>query len=171
MGLNIGHEQAPQLHHYPYHLKDCPVCLSTFPATRPNKVYCSKKCQQNASRGPRNRFESLEERKRNQNHYGRARWLAVGLYQTKPEERLGYMKQLVDSARSGDAQLRNIFTDHKLLHPDNNERWLFYRNCPGQYKTISQAADLYCKKYMYAKGGIREVLRKDYIDPPTGEVE
>jgi hypothetical protein len=94
--------------------------------------------------------------------------LAAHLYGLPPHERLGFMKLLVDAARSFDCQLRSIFTDPKLLRPDRNEPWWFHRRSPRVYLTISQAAHRYCKKFL--KAGIRKVLSPDFQEPETGEI-
>jgi hypothetical protein len=148
--------------------KICPKCSDIFIVRRRDAQFCSRKCQRNSSRGPRTIQHSPTERRRNQDHYCRALQLAADLYSTPPNQRLGFIKDLIDAARSNDSQLRSIFTDPKLLFPNRNEPWWFYRRCPSSYCTISQAADRYCRKYMGS--GVREVVSPNYSEPETGEV-
>lgn len=146
----------------------CPICQAHFMQRRKDAQFCSRSCQKNSARGPRTIRESPAERRRNSDHYSRTMELAAHLYGLPPHERLGFMKQLVDAARSHDSQLRSSFTDPKLLRAGRKEPWWFYRRSPRVYLTISQAAHSYCKKFLNA--GIRHVLSPKFQEPETGEV-
>ena len=87
-----------------------------------------------------------------------------------PAERLGFVKDLIDHARAGgDAQLRDILSNIKLLRPHPLEdRHLFHRRSRS-YLTIAQAASRYCRRFW--KANLREVGYGRAPEPPTGEVE
>ena len=77
------------------------------------------------------------------------------------------MKKLIDHARKGgDAQLRDILSNYKLLRPHPLEdRHLFHRRSRS-YLTIAQAASRYCRRFW--KADVREVVYGRA--PETGEV-
>ena len=94
--------------------------------------------------------------------------MAATLYSLPPSERLGHMKVLIDEARAGNTQLREILSNHKLLHPDPfGDVWLFYRRSRS-YCTIAQAANNYCKRYW--KANVSDVVYCRCKEPETGEV-
>ena len=78
------------------------------------------------------------------------------------------MASLIDAARTSDAQLRSILTDPLLLSASRETPGLFFRRCPSSYKTISQAADSYCRKFW--GHGVRTVIYDRCPEPETGEV-
>lgn len=150
----------------------CPRCGDAFVRHRPNKTYCTPKCAKaatrNASRGPRTVAESVDLRARARAHNARARELAEWLYTAPVGQRLGIMADLIAAALEGDAMLRNIFTDPRLLFASPiTDRRLFFRRAPGSYRTIAQAADAYCRKFWGQ--GVREVISGGCPHPPTGE--
>ncbi|MDB4112057.1 hypothetical protein N9571_05845 [Yoonia sp.] len=150
----------------------CPTCKLRFEPKRSNHKYCTTSCQKNASRGSR----KTENKSRNELHYGRALDLAELIYASPPNKRLGIMKMILEAARGEDAALRNILRDPKLLGAAPTDKHLFYRRCPSSYRTISQAADAYCRKFFglsvtaYLKDGFEgehEVARTiDYGSVP-----
>lgn len=151
---------------------NCPRCGEAFDRQRPNKTYCTPKCAKaatrNASRGPRTVVESVNLRARARAHNARARELAAWLYTAPVGQRLGIMSDLIEAARGEDAMLRNILTDPRLLFasPITDSR-LFYRRAPGSYRTIAQAADAYCRKFLGQ--GVQAVISGNCPPPPTGE--
>lgn len=146
----------------------CPSCCNPFQPQRSNQRYCSRPCQKNASRGSRTVADSWEERHRSSAHYTRALRLAYDIYTLRPDKRLGFMASLIDAARTSDAQLRSILTDPLLLSASRETPGLFFRRCPSSYKTISQAADSYCRKFW--GHGVRAVIYGRCPEPATGEV-
>jgi hypothetical protein len=117
---------------------------------------------------PKNANSSHTVRKENQRQRKRARELAATLFGIPPCERLGFMKTLIDAARSHDADLKSIFTDQTLLRASPNEPRLFHRRCPWTYRTISQAGNAYCRKFWNAS--VTEVDRGNVSEPETGDV-
>ena len=99
--------------------------------------------------------------------FDRAKRLAEDLYQTRPPERLGYMKDLIEYARHGDdAQLKDILCNRILLKPHPvHDRHLFYRRSRS-YLTIAQAASNYCKRFWHAN--VRCVVYELATEPPDG---
>ena len=65
---------------------------------RPNKIYCSANCRKRSSEPTRNSFYSPTKRRENMEFFDRAKRLTEDLYQTRPPERLGYMKDLIEYA-------------------------------------------------------------------------
>ncbi|WP_416915638.1 MAG: hypothetical protein ACMUJJ_01020 [Roseicyclus sp.] len=118
---------------------------------------------------PANASNSVTIRRDQAELFDLAMRLAEGLYSLPPVDRLGYLKDVVDVARSGEsAKVRKILTFPDLLYPDRNEERLFWRRSPSVYCTISQAADRYCRKFWNA--GVVDVVRGLVPEPPTGEV-
>jgi len=152
----------------------CPVCSDVFIPKRRDQKYCSPRCRtqkyQREDRGknPKNAKVSPSVRKENHEQRQRARELAETLFGIPPCERLGFMKTLIDAARSHDADLRSIFTDPTLLMASPDEPRLFHRRCPWTYRTISQAGNAYCRKFWNAS--VSEVVRGNAPEPQTGEV-
>jgi hypothetical protein len=121
----------------------CPTCKSSFEPKRSNQIYCAKSCQNNASRGTR----QIEANARNRLHYRRALDLAELVYTAPIDQRLGIMKTILEAARDHDAVLRNILRYPGFLKASPEDRYLFHRRAPGSYRTISQAANAYCRKF------------------------
>lgn len=145
----------------------CEACCSPFERQRATKRFCSKVCQNNSQRGSRKVEDSLDEAQRSSRHYSRAKWLAHDLYTSPPHMRLGFMAKIIEAARGRDAQLRSILTDPVLLSAGKEDRGLFHRKAPLTYKTISQAADAYCRRFWMH--GVKDVIYKECPEPDTGE--
>lgn len=152
----------------------CPICCEQFKPKRNDQKYCSPRCRkQNYQRKdrekhPRNAQNNRDVKTENRRQRERAIDLAETLYELPPAYRLGFMKELIDAARSGDAKLKSIFTNPDLLNASRNEPWLFHRRCPASYLTISQAANQYCKRFWNSSVG--PVVKGEVPEPPTGEV-
>lgn len=143
----------------------CPTCNCSFEPKRSNQIYCAEPCQKNASRGSR----EVEAKVRNKLHYRRALDLAEAVYTAPIDQRLGIMKNILEAARDHDAVLRNILRYPPFLAASPDDKNLFHRRAPGSYRTISQAADAYCRKFFglsvadYLRDGFEgehEVTRK-----------
>lgn len=152
----------------------CAECGTAFPY-RSNKRFCSSSCRKaesqrrrrkvnpvNAKNGPATRREQHEV-------YELAGRLAETLYSMPPAERLGYMEELVQLARSGDCpKLRKILTNPAFIRPNPQDEHLFWRGSPA-YCTIAQAADRYCRNSPW-QASVAKVVRGQVPEPPTGEV-
>ncbi len=148
-------------------VRQCSNCRVVITG-RPNKIFCSTNCRKHYSEPQRNSFYSPTKRRENLEFFDRALRLAEVLYQTPPNQRLGFMKDLIDYARMGDdCELRNILCNPMLLRPNPyTQRFLFHRR-PRAYCTISQAASNYCKRFWRAN--IQDVVFFKVSDPETGE--
>lgn len=95
--------------------------------------------------------------------------MAETLYSLPSFDRLGYLEEVVQLARTGQSpRVRKILTMPMLLYPCPDKKHLFYRGFRG-HCTISQAADRYCRMSPW-NTGVAEVVRGEVPDPPTGEV-
>jgi hypothetical protein len=152
----------------------CPICCEEFKPKRNDQKYCGARCrkqnyqQKDREKYPRNAQNNKAVKRENITQRARALDLAAMLYELPPGHRLGFMKKLIDVARSGDAKLKSIFTNPNLLNASRHEPWLFHRCCPASYLTISQAANQYCKSFLNSSVG--PVVRGEVPEPPTGEV-
>ena len=95
--------------------------------------------------------------------------LAEKLYTLPVDERLGFMKDIVDDARSGNTKLRQLLLNPAILRARWDEKHLFHRRCPRAYRTIGQAADAYCRRYWGAS--LRDVLYGKAQEPDCCEDE
>lgn len=152
----------------------CPNCAATFPY-RSNKRFCSPKCRKNRSQLARRRAQPVNAAnstatKRDQHRdFELAARMAETLYRLHPEERLGYIEEVLQLARSGTCpQLRRILTMPALIRPDPQKKHLFFRGSPA-YCTISRAADRYCRSSPW-RASVVDVVRGVVSEPPTGEV-
>ena len=148
----------------------CPKCNKPVNG-RSNKIYCSSNCRKRDNEFTRNSFCSVTKRRENTEFFYRAVRLSETYYCMPPAERLGFIKELIDYARESkdDAQIRDILSNYKLLHPNPREDFfLFYRGKP-HHLTIAQVTARYCKRFW--KANVREVVYGRAPEPPTGEVE
>ena len=152
----------------------CPECGIDFPY-RSNKTFCSPRCRKASSqrerrrREPANAANSLSVRREQHEVFELASRMAETLYTMPLGQRLGYIEEIVQLARSGDyPRVRQILTMPKLIYPNPQEKHLFLRG-DRSYCTISQAADRYCRSSPW-NAGVADVVRGKVPDPPTGEV-
>ena len=150
----------------------CLLCGATFTG-RSNSKFCTSKCRKqqhqqndreihklNAASSPTIKRQQLEL-------FDLAMRLAESLYTLPPCCRLGYLEDLIQSARSGEnPNVRRVLTMPQLLYPKSDEPFKFWRRCPIGYFTISQAADRYCRRYW--RNGIIFVIRNPTYHPATG---
>ena len=142
-------------------VRQCPYCREVITG-RPNKIFCSTNCRK------RNSFCSPTKRRENLEFFDRALRLAEVLYQTPPNQRLGFMKDLIDYARMGDdCELRNILCNPILLRPNPYTLSVLFYKRSRAYCTISQAASNYCKRFWRAN--IQNVVFCKVSEPETGE--
>ena len=148
-------------------IRQCPNCKAKV-SGRPNKIYCSSNCRKRGTETKRNSQLSPTKRRENLEFFDRALRLAEELYKTPPPQRLEFMRDLIDYARTGeDRVLRNILCNPMLLRPNPyTQRFLFYRRS-RVYCTISQAASNYCKRFWRAN--IKDVVFCKVPQPDTGE--
>ena len=99
-------------------IRQCPNCNAKV-SGRPNKIYCSTNCRKRATETKRNSQFSPTKRRENTEFFDRALRLAEELYKTPPPQRLEFMKDLINYARTGnDCELRKILccSDQTHIH-------------------------------------------------------
>ncbi|WP_417255542.1 hypothetical protein [Celeribacter halophilus] len=143
-------------------------CSNTFPYRR-NKKYCSASCRVQGNRFTKNGAESREQRRRYILLTDSVQFYGEMYYTMPPQERLGFINDLVDQARAGNTWLREVLSNKRMLEPNpKTDRHLFYRNNPD-YSTIAQIADKFCLRVWGAH--VWKVVYNKVPEPPTGEVE
>ena len=147
-------------------LATCLHCRSEM-TSRSNKKYCSDKCRQYGNRNKQNSANSSAVARRNYVLFDTARLMADRLYNLPPSERLGHIKALIDEARTGNTQLRELLSNHRLRNPSDSERWLHARGS-RQYCTIAQAANAYCFRFWGTH--VTDVVYDRCDEPETGEL-
>lgn len=141
----------------------CKGCEQSFTPTRKNQDYCNRRCQKNASRGSRQR----ENSQMTAIHYQRAHDLFHMVYGVAPNQRLGAMKNILDTIPQ-DACLRRILSDPLLLN-----------EAPRAYgrKNFVQAASGYTKKFFgvsistYVKQVKAGTVNEEFEQPRTSRTE
>lgn len=150
----------------------CPTCNAQFVAGRSNQKYCSGNCRKNRyqkeyrSKNPQNSQHSPTVKRDNMEIIDTAMRLTEMLYTMKPDQRLGFVKEIIDAARSGNARLRKILTNEYLLAAGLDKKRLFWRGCWNS-PNITKVANKYCRKFWNA--GVIDVVRGEAPEPPTGE--
>lgn len=148
-------------------MRRCPNCGVEVMGRR-NKLFCSANCRKRHSEPKQNAVNSPRKRRTNMEFFVRARRLGEELYKVRPQDRLGFIKDLIDEARNGDvSQLKDILSNYKLLHPHPfNDRHMFPKGSRS-YCTIAQATRNYCKKFWRAD--VSDVVYGRVSEPDTGE--
>ena len=146
----------------------CPQCLNPFVPRRRDMRFCCPTCRKAFSRPIQNARHSRAKARKNAVFFDTARRLGERMYSLPPTERLGFMQQLVEEARQGNTQLRELLSNWKLRHPHpENDSWMFPRGSRA-YSTIAQAAQAYC--WQFWKANVDDVVYCRVPEPPTGEV-
>lgn len=149
-------------------LQECLHCGDLFLQRRKDMVFCGGTCRKAHSRAPQNATYSACKARKNAVFFDTARRMGERYYTMPPGERLGYLRDLIAEARSGNTALREILSNWKLLHPHPiNETWIFPRG-HRNYSTIAQLAQFYCWRYWGAN--VADVVYCRATEPPTGEV-
>lgn len=153
----------------------CPHCDSEFEPRRRNQKFCTEPCRKAAYqlrdrvKNPKNSLNSREVRRANAERIEYLMNLTMELYATKPDERLGFLKGLVDRARDGEKALRDALTNRFFLGAKFiNQPWLYLRRS-WAYPNVAKATNKYCRKYWNA--GVIDVVLGNVPEPQTGEVD
>lgn len=151
----------------------CPHCDTIFVPRRKNQKFCCGKCRKLAhqvkerKKTPRNSRQCREVYRDNIERLESLISLTEAFYATRPDERLGFIKDLVDKARQGDRILRRLLTNKYFSRATYGERrWLFHRKA-YTYPNVARAADNYCKRFWKAR--VEDVVRDNVPEPETGE--
>ena len=147
----------------------CPQCSSEVTG-RPDKTFCTPNCRKRHSEPTRNSHSSPTKRRENREFFDRALRLSEELYSIPPNQRLGFMKDLIDHARLGeDRQIQDILTNYVLLHPNPYQDFHLFPKRSRSYCTIAQAASNYCKRFW--RKDVRLVVYNKVGYPYDGVVE
>lgn len=92
-----------------------PKCSQPFTPRRKDQRYCSKPCAKAATRNAARGKREVENARRDHEHYNRAEWLSYDVNRMPESLRQRFLHALVVSVMSGNAKLRNILTDPRLL--------------------------------------------------------
>lgn len=154
--------------------KHCPKYGKAFYG-RSNKKFCSSKCRKLSSQQtirittPVNSKNSKCKKREQYELFDTALRLAEILYTLPPSERLGFMEHLILMARSGEhPKLKQILKMPTLLKANSENELLFWRHAAANHRTISQAANNYCKRFW--KRNVIFVMNNLDYEPNTGEV-
>ena len=148
-------------------VRRCPNCDAVVTGRR-NKLFCSMNCRKRYSEPKQNAANSPRKRRANMELFARSRRLGEELYKVRPQDRLGFIQELIDEARNGDdSQLRDILSNYKLQYPHPfNDTHMFPKGSRS-YCTIAQATRNYCKKFWRAD--VADVVYGRVSEPDTGE--
>jgi len=91
-------------------LATCPQCPSSYPY-RKGTTYCRPTCRVYASRPKQNSEFSITKARQNALFFDKAKRIGDMLYDLPPFERLGFMKVMIDEARAGNTQLRELLSN------------------------------------------------------------
>lgn len=152
----------------------CPACHKEFNARRSSQKFCSDNCRklnyqkkERASK-PRNAEYSVTKQYDQALFFDKAMRITEMYYTLRPDQRLGFIKELIDDARSGNTTLMQILTNLYLLSAGRDKLHLFWLgrySCPN----ITKVANQYCRKFW--KAGIKDVVMGISPEPETGECD
>lgn len=144
----------------------CLRCAKEYPY-KSNKKFCSSNCRKRYSEGKVNSRLSPRKRVENMMLLERAQRLGECYYQTKCPERWGFLKELIDLARSGqDNHLRLILSNLSLLKANRHDPSYFFINGKYHNGNIAKIANAYCRRLWSA--GVKDVVYNKVEEP--GEV-
>lgn len=115
-------------------LRSCRLCHTSFLPRRKDQKYCSENCRKCLSQKrvrterPINSRCSPTKWRTNYELFDLSLRLSETLYGLPFTLRLGFIKNVIDDARAGNSQLRQLIANRYLQHPD--EEWLHHRGCP-----------------------------------------
>ncbi|TGN53776.1 hypothetical protein E4L95_15875 [Paracoccus liaowanqingii] len=93
----------------------CPKCGVQFQPKRGNQRFCDRECQKASSKHSARVSRLVENAQRNRDHYAHAASLCYDLNRMPRWHRSAFVSRLLKAAKDGDAKLRNILTDPRLL--------------------------------------------------------
>jgi hypothetical protein len=150
---------------YEGRLGTCLHCKSTFPQ-RSNKKYCSPKCRQYGNRVKQNSTNSPTTARDVEETLHSARALADLIYDLPTSEQLGFMRELIESARDGNTKLRRVLSNQYIRHLPKEQDWVRGHGSRDNF-TISEMANRYCWRFW--KANVTDVVYGLCEEPETGE--
>jgi hypothetical protein len=95
-------------------------------------------------------------------------WLNETYYGTRPDERLGLLKDWLDQARDGNTALRRVLSRPEFYAPDKDEEEkVCFRQC-WAYPPVPLLADLFCIDFRDCR--VWKWVNGSADEPETGEV-
>lgn len=94
-------------------------------------------------------------------------WMNEAFYSTRPDARLGLLKEWLDMARYGNTALRGVLTRPEFFAPEKGDRKAYFRRCRA-YPPAPQLADWFCRKLLNCR--VWEWVSGKAPEPETGEV-
>ena len=150
---------------YEGRLGTCLHCKSTFPQ-RSNKKYCSPKCRQYGNRVKQNSTNSPTTARDVEETLHSARALADLIYDLPTSEQLGFMRELIETARDGNTKLRRVLSNQYIRHLPEEQNWVRGHGSRENF-TISEMANRYCWRFW--KANVTDVVYGLCEEPETGE--
>ncbi len=119
----------------------CHQCGASFYAQRSSAKFCDATCRKASSRGgvPENRTTSPTKRRREDELFNLHMILCKTYYGMPPADRPAYLEGLIDRARNGDNNVKEILTNLYLLKAKEGSKVYNYRGSRA-YPTIPQEA-------------------------------
>lgn len=149
----------------------CPKCGVQFQPRRRNQRFCDRECQRVATKHSARGSRAVENDQRNRDHYERAARLCYDFNRMAPWKRPAYLSRLIVAAKDGNAKLRNILTDPKLLGADRTspigKLYPDSKNC--DVLNIAKEANAYCRKQWGI--GIKAAIGTTANLPPAYVIE
>ena len=145
----------------------CLRCGSSF-FYRSNKKFCTANCRKRYSEHKANSKCSNKKRTENERLFERAARLGEEYYKVPPQERLGFIKDIIDLARSGqDQHLRLVLSNLVLLQANRESPRNYFIGNRYHNSNIAKIANQYCRHFWNA--GIKAVAYGTAPEPDTGE--
>jgi hypothetical protein len=156
----------------------CPACKVQFAARRSNQKYCSDNCRKayyqakDRAKNPANSQYSKSVKRANAEFFDRAMYYSEELYSVPPDQRLKFMKTLIEKAREGDVRLRQMLSNQILLKATPTDQRYYWRRS-SSFPNIAQVANNYCwkswganvKQVVYCNVDAASLVQAEGYDP------
>ena len=156
--------------HSPPTERTCPRCLVAFLPKRTNQKYCNTACQKaatrNTSRGPRTTRASHSKRLEKRYEWAMLGYLNETYYGTRPDQRLGLLKNWLDLSRASEGALRAALTRPDFGKLRGSNRAHFRRSFA--YPPVPYLARCFCRRSLNCT--VVDWVHGRANEPETGEV-
>ena len=149
----------------------CPHCGTEFEPKRRDQKYCSANCRKRSHQkkdreaNPRTSFHSPDVRRTNLEQIDRMMILTEDFYTTKPDQRISFLREIVERAREGEKTLRAILANRYFLGATFGETpRLYFRKC-WAYPNVTKEANRYCRNTWGAS--VIDVVMNRVPEPET----
>ena len=120
-------------------VKECKCCGENYIAAHKDSRFCSYTCQEKAANAERS---DTCFKQYSREAFATAKELGDDYYSTRPQDREQFIISYIEAARHN-SRIRRALTAPDLANPDLDNKHLFPRQCPNQYRTIAEIASLY----------------------------